>query len=207
VLPDIPRQRLGGFLKAALGFSADVIVSSMTMARLNLNNRKSRNVNMSETMRETGVIPAIGVGGLVFNGDTVLLICRNQAPASGQWSLPGGKLEAGESLIAACAREIREETGISAEVKQIVAVVERRVENFHYVIIDFLADLALGTDSQPVAASDAGEARWVAVRELAHYDLVEGLEEIIRRAYRYRRGDEVFGLCDIGRHGADFILP
>jgi hypothetical protein len=75
------------------------------------------------------------------------------------------------------------------------------------VIIDFLAELALGTGSQPVATSDAGEARWVAVTELVHYNLVEGLEEIIRRAYRCRRQDAAFGLCDTGKHGVDFILP
>lgn len=158
-------------------------------------------------MQNNGIVPAIGVGGLIFNGDTVLLICRGKAPAAGQWSLPGGKLEAGESLHSACAREIREETGISATATQIVAVVERRLENFHYVIIDFIAELTLGAGVQPLFASDAGDARWVAVAELAHYDLVEGLEEIIRRAYRYRCGGSEFGLCDIGKHGVDFILP
>jgi 8-oxo-dGTP diphosphatase len=162
---------------------------------------------MSDTNDEARAVAAIGVGGLVFNGDTILLICRNKAPASGRWSLPGGKLESGESLTAACAREIREETGITAEIKQIVAVVERRIENFHYVIIDFLAELALGTNIQPIAASDVNAARWVAVSELAHYDLVEGLEEIIQRTYRARQNTSLFGLCDVGKHGVDFILP
>jgi 8-oxo-dGTP diphosphatase len=162
---------------------------------------------MNNTNSQPGPIPAIGVGALVFNCDTVLLICRNKAPASGQWSVPGGKLEAGESLTTACAREIREETGITAEIKQIVAIVERRVENFHYVIIDFLAEPVLGTDMQPIAASDVSAARWVAVAELAHYDLVEGLQEIILRAFRHHRQASAFGLCDIAQHGADFILP
>lgn len=162
---------------------------------------------MNETLQELTVVPAIGVGGLIFKNDAVLLVCRNKAPASGQWSAPGGKLEAGESLTAACKREIREETGLSVTVKQIVAVVERRLENFHYVIIDFLAELTADSSTQPTAAGDVSDARWVPVTELTHYDLVEGLAEIIRRAHRCRQEHADFGLCDVGKHGVDFILP
>lgn len=162
---------------------------------------------MSEKAQETAIIPAIGVSGLIFHDDMVLLICRNKAPALGQWSLPGGRLEAGESLIAACAREVREETGLSVTAKQIVAVVERRIEDFHYVIIDFLAELGPASGTEPIAAGDVSAARWVPVSELAHYDLVEGLQNIIRRAYRCREERSNFGLCDIGKHGVDFILP
>ena len=79
-------------------------------------------------------VPAIGVGGIVFNNQKqVLMIQRNQPPAMGFWSVPGGKLEPGESLAEACQREIKEETGLDIEVKNIVAVVERRIEGFHYV--------------------------------------------------------------------------
>ncbi len=87
-------------------------------------------------------VPTLGVSGIVFNQkNQILLIRRNQPPAMGFWSIPGGKLEAGESLAEACQREIKEETGLITEVKHIVAVVERRVESFHYVIIDYLAQL------------------------------------------------------------------
>ena len=89
-------------------------------------------------------VPALGVSGIVFNNQQqILLIQRNQPPAMGCWSIPGGKLEPGESLVEACQREIKEETGLDTEVKNIVAVVERRVEGFHYVIIDYLALLIL----------------------------------------------------------------
>lgn len=162
---------------------------------------------MNENERIIDIVPTIAVGGVIFNEEAVLLIRRNKAPAFGQWSVPGGKLESGESLIAACVREIREETGLSVTIKQIVAVVERRVENFHYVIIDFLAELNSNSALTPMPASDVSAAAWVPLKELAHYDLVEGLPEIIQRAYRYRSFESNFGLCDIGKHGVDFILP
>ena len=129
-------------------------------------------------------VPTLGVSGIVFNKQKqILLIQRNQPPAMGFWSIPGGKLEAGESLAEACRREIKEETGLDTEVKNIVAVVERRVEGFHYVIIDYLALLADEENSQPIARSDVSEARWVSLEHLIHYDLVEGLAEIIVRTY------------------------
>ncbi|MGR8935231.1 MAG: NUDIX hydrolase [Gammaproteobacteria bacterium] len=155
----------------------------------------------------SNIVPAVGVGGLIFDGEKILLIRRNKAPASGQWSLPGGKLESGEALTAACAREIREETGLSVTVKQIVAVAERRVENFHYVIIDFLAELTSDGGRQPAAGGDVSAADWIPIADLGHYELVEGLAEIIRRTYRHRQAEAAFGLCDIGKHGVDFILP
>jgi ADP-ribose pyrophosphatase YjhB (NUDIX family) len=104
-------------------------------------------------------VPTLGVSGIVFNNQKqILLIRRNQPPAMGLWSIPGGKLEQGESLVEACKREIKEETGLDTEVKNIVAVVERRVEGFHYVIIDYIALLADEENSQPIAQSDVSEA-------------------------------------------------
>ena len=120
-------------------------------------------------------VPTIGVGGIIFNNQKqVLMIQRNQPPAMGFWSVPGGKLEPGESLSESCQREIKEETGLDTEVKNIVAVVERRIEGFHYVIIDYLALLMDEENSQPIAQSDASEARWGSLDPLVDYDLVEG---------------------------------
>ena len=152
--------------------------------------------------------PAIGVGGIVFNANRdVLLIKRGQAPAAGLWSIPGGKQEPGESLENTCQREMKEETGLDVEVLSLVAVVERRIEQFHYVIIDFLAQLQPGAATQPIAGSDAGEARWVAMASLDDYDLVEGLPEIIRRSYRLCEQNQVGGLEDKDGKKTDFILP
>jgi 8-oxo-dGTP diphosphatase len=153
-------------------------------------------------------VPTLGVSGIVFNNQKqILLIQRNQPPAMGFWSVPGGKLEPGESLVEACQREIKEETGLDTEVKNIVAVVERRVEGFHYVIIDYLALLVDKESTQPIAQSDVSEARWVSLDKLADYDLVEGLAEIILRTYVVYNGDHVAGLYDVDARGSDYILP
>ena len=153
-------------------------------------------------------VPTLGVSGIVFNNQKqILLIRRNQPPAMGCWSIPGGKLEAGESLAEACQREIKEETGLDVEVKNIVAVVERRVEGFYYVIIDFLALLVNEDNSQPIAQSDVSEAKWLGLEDLNNYDLVEGLAEIIWRTYNVYNGDYIAGLYDVAATGSDYILP
>jgi 8-oxo-dGTP diphosphatase len=153
-------------------------------------------------------VPTLAVGGIVFNNQKqILLIQRNQPPAMGFWSIPGGKLEAGESLVEACQREIKEETGLDTRVKSIVAVVERRIEGFHYVIIDYLALLVDEGNGQPIAQSDVSEARWVSLEHLIDYDLVEGLTEIILRTYKVHKDDHIAGLYDVGAKGSDYILP
>jgi mutator protein MutT len=152
-------------------------------------------------------IPAIGVGGIVFNNQQqVLLIQRNQPPASGLWSIPGGKLEAGESLAEACQREVLEETGLEVQISSLVAVVERRAEGFHYVIIDYLAILKNQEAQLPIAQSDVAEAKWVGVDEVSEYALVEGLEEIIFRTYALYKNNLPGGLHDVNRTGKDYIL-
>ena len=150
--------------------------------------------------------PKIGVSAIVFNASgCVLLIKRNKTPALGFWSLPGGRQEPGESLQEACNREVLEETGLCVAVKDVVAVVERRVEEFHYVIIDFIAAL-FDDDKQPVAQSDVSEACWVAIGDISQYQLVEGLEEIVLRAYKLFNTEPKPGLVDFNCKGTDFIL-
>jgi 8-oxo-dGTP diphosphatase len=153
-------------------------------------------------------IPSIGVGGLLFNQHRqVLLIKRNQPPAQGLWSIPGGKLESGESLVEACRREFYEETNLDIEVRHIVAVVERRLEGFHYGIIDFFVELRDEEKCHPIAQSDVDEAKWVGLEDLMEHDLVVGLAEIIRRTYGGLAKGGLTGLHDIDLLGTDFILP
>ncbi|MGR9036955.1 MAG: NUDIX hydrolase [Gammaproteobacteria bacterium] len=151
--------------------------------------------------------PAVGIGGIVFNShNQVLLIKRDKPPAKGLWSVPGGRLEPGESMVEACRREFKEETGLAIEVEQVVAVVERRIENYHYVIIDFLARLQDQASSMPVAQSDVAEAKWVDVSDIAGYPMVDGLAEIIKRCCLVADSDQIGGLFDNDSTGTDFIL-
>ncbi|MDD5035960.1 MAG: NUDIX domain-containing protein [Methylococcaceae bacterium] len=149
--------------------------------------------------------PSIGVSAIVFDGrERVLLIRRGKPPALGQWHVPGGKLEAGESLVEGCRREVKEETGVEVSIGPIMAVVERRQEGFHYLIVDFLAHLIDPDRNDILPADDASAAAWVAETELADYPIAEGLLPILQRAIRAHRGERL-GLIDIEGLGTDFI--
>lgn len=150
--------------------------------------------------------PAIGVGGILFNQyGQVLLIKRGQPPAEGQWSIPGGRLEAGETLATACEREFAEETGLAVSASHVVAVVERKLEGFHYVIVDFLVILDGADFTAPVAQSDVLEAGWFHLAEFDKLPIVPGLADIIRRAAVQH--DTARGLHRSPILAGDFILP
>ncbi|MGH8547976.1 MAG: NUDIX hydrolase [Methylococcales bacterium] len=151
-------------------------------------------------------LPRVGVGAVIFNPDSkLLLIKRNTPPARGRWSIPGGKQEAGETLVAACLREVLEETGLAITLGPIVAVVERMQENFHYVIIDFLAGIKKGGPFTLSPAGDVSDARWVSLRDLHGYDLVEGLAEIIHISQTLVIDGPNGGLRETNRSQSDFV--
>lgn len=113
--------------------------------------------------------PIVGVGAILLDGDRVLLVQRGNAPMQGEWSLPGGALEVGETLEEGVKREVLEETGLTVEVVGMVAVVDRiardnssRVQ-FHYVLVDYLCRIVAGAAA---CASDAVDLRWAARDEL-----------------------------------------
>jgi len=113
--------------------------------------------------REFPSSPLVGVGAVVVDRGRVLLIRRGTEPLKGQWSLPGGMLELGESLVAGVVREVREETGLAVEVVELVELLDRihRDEDrvrYHYVIADYLCRVTGGALE---AASDADAVRWV----------------------------------------------
>jgi 8-oxo-dGTP diphosphatase len=115
---------------------------------------------VTTTPQAEGATPA--VGAVVLDGAArVLLVQRGRPPGKGDWTLPGGRVEAGETLKDAVAREVREETGIAARVVCALGVVTVSREGFSYAIHEHLL-IALGDSLDPVAADDADDARWAA---------------------------------------------
>lgn len=130
--------------------------------------------------------PYVGVGGVIVDADgRVVLIKRRFDPRAGEWSLPGGNLEVGETLEAAVAREMEEETGLVVEVGPMVEVFDRIMRDaegrvrFHFVIVDYLCWPVGGVLS---AASDVSEAALVDPLELGPYGLTTKATSVIERA-------------------------
>jgi ADP-ribose pyrophosphatase YjhB (NUDIX family) len=134
----------------------------------------------------------VAVGAIVVDGEGILLIQRGHPPAEGRWSIPGGRVETGETLPQAVRREIQEECGLDVAVGDIAIVLDRisrdpigRVQS-HYLILDFWATPATGRAPPIVrASSDAADAGWFTLdeaRQLATTtNLVDYLEEALRR--------------------------
>jgi len=129
--------------------------------------------------------PIVGVGGIIFRGDQVLLIKRGKEPGLGQWSIPGGVVCPGETLKEAVVREILEETHLKVEVLALAKVLERIFRDpdgrvaYHYVLADFLCQPLDGA-VQP--DSDAQDARFVPLKDLPSYEVVSVTLEVIHRA-------------------------
>jgi ADP-ribose pyrophosphatase YjhB (NUDIX family) len=119
------------------------------------------------------------VGAVAVVEDRLLLIRRGHGPAAGEWSLPGGRVEGGETLAEAVVRELAEETGLEAVCEDLVGWVERIGEDHHFVIFDFLVTVLDGPDTDPTAGGDAAEAAWVPVDEVSHLRLTDGLAEFL----------------------------
>lgn len=127
--------------------------------------------------------PIVGVAAAIWNDRReILLIRRAKEPRKGQWSLPGGKVEFGETLHAAVLREVREETGLEIEIIALTEALETMLDdatgapNTHYVLIDYSARVVSGTAK---AASDAADARWFTMAELAQTPVWDEMRRVI----------------------------
>jgi 8-oxo-dGTP diphosphatase len=132
--------------------------------------------------REYPESPIVGVGAVIVQHNRVLLIRRGTAPLLGEWSLPGGALESGETLREAVAREVREETGLVVETGEMLGVYERIIPGdggrvrYHFVLTDFLCR-AIGGELR--AGSDAADVRWFTSEELPALNLAHDTNDVV----------------------------
>lgn len=161
--------------------------------------------------REYPTAPIVGVGAAVFRGNAVLLVQRGQAPLAGEWSLPGGAVELGETLEEAIRREVAEETGLRIAPVLVLKTfdhIERDANGhvqFHYVLVDFLCRLEGarsggklgGADSELRPATDVSDARWVPVdglRNSKEFPLRPKALDVIEAAWEEARKIDLRGV-------------
>ena len=134
--------------------------------------------------------PVVGVGGVVLRDGAVLLVKRAREPLAGQWSLPGGAVELGETLEQAVVRELQEETGLSVRVLGFVEAFERITRDeaerlrYHYVLLDYLCEPVSGSLQ---AGSDVTAAAWVRPEEFADYQLSAKATAVCQKALALAR--------------------
>jgi ADP-ribose pyrophosphatase YjhB (NUDIX family) len=137
------------------------------------------------TERQYPKQPLVGVGALIVRNRRVVLIKRGHAPLLGEWSIPGGMLELGETVRQGTEREALEETSLAVRATELVGVFDRVVLDdskrilYHYVLIDFLCEMVSG---ELQARGDAADARWFTADEIEALPLASDTAEVIRRA-------------------------
>ena len=152
-----------------------------------------RHKGRMRTPREYPERPIVGVGGVVIDEGRALLIRRGSEPLLGEWSIPGGTLELGETLEEGVARELLEETGLQVRVLELIEVFDRiylespagvdaakKRPRFHYVIVDYLCERIAG---EAVAGSDVTDVAFAGEEELEKYRLTETVTRILRKAF------------------------
>jgi len=130
--------------------------------------------------------PLVGLGAVIVRERKVVLVRRASEPLRGEWSLPGGMLELGETLRQGMAREVLEETGLRVRVEQVLDVFDSILPDatgrtqFHYVLIDFLC---VPLDGDLRAGSDVSQVAWAGEDELDRFGLTENARAVIRKAF------------------------
>ena len=141
--------------------------------------------------REFPDSPLVGVGAVIVQNAQVLLIRRGTAPLLGEWSLPGGVLECGETLREAVVREAREETGLTVEPGEMLGVYERVIRSddgrvrYHFVLIDYFCRPVSG-DLQ--AGTDAADVRWFTPEQLPALNLAYDAHDVVQKGLAHRSG-------------------
>jgi ADP-ribose pyrophosphatase YjhB (NUDIX family) len=151
--------------------------------------------------REYPERPVVGVGGVIIDQGRALLIRRGSEPLRGQWSIPGGTLELGESLEEGVARELLEETGLEVRVLELIEVFDRifienisqppegrRQPRFHFVIVDYLCERIAG---EAVAGSDVTDVAFAAEDQLDDFHLTETATRVLKKAFAMHRARRV----------------
>jgi 8-oxo-dGTP diphosphatase len=148
-----------------------------------------RHIVIASGMNEQLSQPRVGVGVIILDGPRVLLIRRGKPPKLGEWSLPGGRLELGESLRACAAREALEETGLSVFVRDLVDAVDLidvaadgQIER-QYALIDYWADVVGGSLQ---AGDDAADAAWHDLGNIGMIGMWDKTVEVIFKAAAMR---------------------
>ena len=145
---------------------------------------------MKKDNRRYPAHPLVGVGALIFEGDSILMAQRGKEPLRGLWSLPGGLVETGESLESAVCREVREETGLRVAPLGVLEIFERIMRDskgdaeYHYVLIDYICKV---TGGALCAGDDACGAEWIRRRDLKKLEITEGTLGVIEKGFRNRR--------------------
>ena len=141
--------------------------------------------------REYPERPMVGVGGVVIRDQRALLIQRGSAPLKGEWSIPGGMLEIGETILEGVQRELLEETAIEVRVLDLIEVFERLTRDeagklkYHFVILDYLCEAVRG---EARAGSDVTDVAWAGESELSEYSLTQTATRVIQKAFEMVRG-------------------
>lgn len=139
---------------------------------------------MQSDSRRYPAKPILGVGALIYDGDRVLLVQRGNPPLKDYWSLPGGAVEAGESLEKAILREVFEETSLEVKIVRFGEIFERIMPDaagaieYHYVLLDYVCEV---TGGALAAGSDSADARWFTPLELKDLLVTSGTLEVIER--------------------------
>ena len=130
--------------------------------------------------------PIVGVGAVIIRENRVILVKRASPPLQGEWSLPGGVVELGETLRAAAEREAREETGLIVKAGEVVEVLDRIIPGdrgapqYHYVLIDFVCTVQGG---ELLAGGDAADVRWAVESDLAQFKVEQPAVQVIRKGF------------------------